>query len=183
MAHARSQHPNAPLNPQGRRRMVALVLDHGWTIEATAERFQVDAKTVRKWRHRFVAEGDAGLFDRSSRPQPQRRLITVAKPVQLRRVAADDIDASLEHDLHEAGAEVARRLVSAVERAIINIARTPRSGSLRFAYELEIPDLRCWPLTRYPYLAPCVERTDRVDVWRVLHSRDIPATLAGTDNG
>jgi transposase InsO family protein len=48
--------------------MVMCVLDDGWTIEATAERFQVDAKTVRKWRDRYVAEGDAGLFDRSSRP-------------------------------------------------------------------------------------------------------------------
>ena len=43
--------------------MVACVLDRGWTIEATAERFQVDAKTVRKWRDRFLAEGD----DRSAR--------------------------------------------------------------------------------------------------------------------
>ena len=77
MAHARSQHPNAPLTPQGRRRMVALVLDGGWTIEATAERFQVDAKTVRKWRDRFLAEGDAGLFDRSvtaaALTEPDRR--------------------------------------------------------------------------------------------------------------
>ena len=48
--------------------MVACVLEDGWTIEATAERFQVDAKTVRKWRDRYLAEGDAGLFDRSSRP-------------------------------------------------------------------------------------------------------------------
>jgi transposase InsO family protein len=48
--------------------MVSCVLDRGWTIEATAERFQVDAKTVRKWRDRFVAEGPAGLSDRSSRP-------------------------------------------------------------------------------------------------------------------
>lgn len=68
MAHARTQHPNAPLTPEGRRRMVACVLEDGWTIEATAERFQVDAKTVRKWRDRYLAEGDAGLFDRSSRP-------------------------------------------------------------------------------------------------------------------
>jgi len=69
MAHARSQHPNAVLTPAGRRRMVGCVLDRGWTIEATAERFQIDAKTVRKWRDRFMAEGDAGLFDRSSRPR------------------------------------------------------------------------------------------------------------------
>jgi transposase-like protein len=66
--HARTQHPNAVLTPKHRRRMVDCVLERGWTIEATAERFQVDAKTVRKWRARFLAEGEAGLGDRSSRP-------------------------------------------------------------------------------------------------------------------
>ena len=81
MSHARSQHPNAPLTPEGRRRMVECVLDRGWSVETTAERFQVDAKTVRKWRDRFVAEGDEGLLDRSSRPHssPNRT------PRQLRR--------------------------------------------------------------------------------------------------
>ena len=68
MAHGRSQHPNAPLTPEGRRRMVECVLVKRWTIEATAERFQVDAKTVRKWRDRFIAEGETGRCDRSSRP-------------------------------------------------------------------------------------------------------------------
>lgn len=68
MAHVRTQHPNAVLTPQGRRRMVACVLEERWTIEAAADRFQLDAKTVRKWRDRFLAEGDAGLLDRSSRP-------------------------------------------------------------------------------------------------------------------
>ena len=34
--------------------MVACVVEQGWTIEVTAERFQVDAKTVRKWRNRFL---------------------------------------------------------------------------------------------------------------------------------
>src|SRR6476619_2096595 len=48
--------------------MVACVVDQHWTIEQTAERFQVDAKTVRKWRDRFVAEVHSGLVDRSSRP-------------------------------------------------------------------------------------------------------------------
>jgi transposase InsO family protein len=68
VAHARQQHPNAVLTPTGRRRMVACVIEQGWSIEATAERFQVDAKTVRKWRDRFIAEGVDGLLDRSSRP-------------------------------------------------------------------------------------------------------------------
>jgi transposase InsO family protein len=48
--------------------MVVCVVESGWTVTATAERFQVDPKTVRKWRDRFLAEGDRGLWDRSSRP-------------------------------------------------------------------------------------------------------------------
>ena len=85
MAHARQQHPNAVLTPTGRRRMVACVIEHGWTIEATAERFQVDAKTVRKWRDRFLAEGVDGLLDRSSRPQ---RSPNQTRPAIQRRVVA-----------------------------------------------------------------------------------------------
>lgn len=88
MVHARTQHPNAPLTPEGRHRMVACVLEGGWTIEATAERFQVDAKTVRKWRDRYLTEGDAGLMDRSSRPHrcPNRTPDDVAaRVVELRR--------------------------------------------------------------------------------------------------
>jgi transposase InsO family protein len=69
VSHARSQHPNARLTPRHRRNMVDCVLEKGWTVEATAERFQVDPKTVRKWRDRFLAEGGAGLADRSSRPR------------------------------------------------------------------------------------------------------------------
>ena len=48
--------------------MVECVLVKGWSIEQTAERFQVDAKTVRKWVDRYETEGEAGLEDRSSRP-------------------------------------------------------------------------------------------------------------------
>jgi transposase InsO family protein len=69
VTHARTQHPNAVLTPTGRRRMVRCVLVRGWTVTATAERFQVDAKTVRKWRARFLEDGEAGLLDRSSRPR------------------------------------------------------------------------------------------------------------------
>ena len=69
MSHARSQHPNATLTPEGRRRMVCCVIDDGWTVTAAAERFQVDAKTVRKWRDRFLVEGESGLQDRSCRPR------------------------------------------------------------------------------------------------------------------
>ncbi|MGZ8785687.1 MAG: helix-turn-helix domain-containing protein, partial [Acidimicrobiia bacterium] len=65
MFYARWQPPNAPLTAEGRGGMVRWVVEYGWTIDATAERFQVDAETVLKWRDRFLA---AGLEDRSSRP-------------------------------------------------------------------------------------------------------------------
>ena len=88
MTHRRSQHSNAVLTPAMRRRMVDCVLERRWTVEATAERFQVDAKTVRKWRDRFLAEGEGGLQDRSSRPKrsPNRTPFTKRRLVlQLRR--------------------------------------------------------------------------------------------------
>jgi transposase InsO family protein len=68
--------------------MVSCLIDQGWTIEATAERFQVDAKTVRKWRNRFLTDGEAGLQDRSSRPyrSPNRTPSAVCRRViRLRR--------------------------------------------------------------------------------------------------
>ena len=97
MPNVRTQHPNASLTPHGRRKMVLLVIDDGWSIEATADKFQVDAKTVRKWRDRYLTEGDAGLFDRSScphtspnqtPPECRRRIIELRKQ---RRWGADHI--------------------------------------------------------------------------------------------
>ena len=114
MTHARTQHPNAPLTPEGRRRMVACVLDLHWTIEQTAERFQVDAKTVRKWRDRFLAEGEDGLHDRSSRPHhsPNRtRPALRHKVLQLRRRHRWGAD----HIAHETG--LAASTVQAILRA------------------------------------------------------------------
>jgi toxin ParE1/3/4 len=103
----------------------------------------------------------------------------VAKPVQLRRLAAADIDAAVDHYRSEGSPDVARRFIDAVERATAHLARNPHNGSLRFSYELDIPDLRCWPISRFPYLIFYVEQGTQIDVWRILHTRrDIPATLA-----
>ena len=88
MAQVRTPHPNAKLTSLGRRAMVDVVVVEGWSVAATAERFQVDPKTVRKWRDRFVAEGPGGLVDRSSRPHrsPGRSSPEVrAEVIRLRR--------------------------------------------------------------------------------------------------
>lgn len=106
----------------------------------------------------------------------------MAKPVRLRRLAADDFETAVEHLLAEASADVTTRFVDAVERALQHVGRHPHNGSLRYAYELDIPELRAWPLTRFPYLVFYVERDSEIDVWRILHTRrDIAATLADND--
>jgi len=48
---------------------VSVILEEGWPVAAAAERFQVSAKTARKWRDRYLDEGADGLADRSSRPR------------------------------------------------------------------------------------------------------------------
>ena len=97
MTYARSQHPEHAAHPGGRRRMVECLVERKWTVTATAERFQVDAKTVRKWRDRFLTEGESGLRDWSSRPRRspnrtprhlRRRVIRLRKK---RRWGADHI--------------------------------------------------------------------------------------------
>lgn len=61
-------HARASLNPQGRLKLVQLVVRDEWTHARAAERFQVARGTVSKWVARYRAEGRSGLLDRSSRP-------------------------------------------------------------------------------------------------------------------
>jgi toxin ParE1/3/4 len=101
-----------------------------------------------------------------------------ARPVRLRGRAAADIDQAVDYYLAEADTVVALRFVDAVERAVGQIGRSPHSGSLRFSYELEIPDLRVRPLAHFPYLVFYVVGDEFVDVWRILHTRrDIPTAM------
>ena len=101
-----------------------------------------------------------------------------AKPIALRRAAAHDIDAAVEHYLREGRAALATRFVAALEEAYRHIRRFPATGALRYAAELGIAGLRFWPLNKFPYLIFYVEREQEVDVLKVMHAqRDIPAWL------
>lgn len=59
-------HANAPLTPEGRRRLAVLIVDEGWTIRRAAERFQVSPTTAAKWARRY-RDGEP-MTDGSSRP-------------------------------------------------------------------------------------------------------------------
>lgn len=104
------------------------------------------------------------------------------KPVLPREQANLDVDDAVAHYLNEATEAVAFGFIDALEHAYAHIGRYPASGSTRYAHELNLPGLRAWPLTRYPYLVFYLEGPDHIDVWRVLHGqRDIPAWMQGAD--
>jgi transposase InsO family protein len=100
MTNAQPQHPNATLTPRQRHKTVLLVINDGWTIETTADRFQ--------------AEGDNGLFDRSSQPKTspnatppecRRRIVELRKQ---RRWGASHIG----HEVGRASSTVQTILIS-----------------------------------------------------------------------
>jgi transposase InsO family protein len=92
-------HQNARTTPHGRRLMIAR-LQSGWSVAEVAAALGVDLKTVRKWRDRHAAEGEAGLLDRSSRPK--------ASPTRLTADAERAIEALRRE--HLSGPAIARRL-------------------------------------------------------------------------
>ena len=106
------------------------------------------------------------------------------KPVVPRELANRDIEEVIAYYLGEAAEQAACGFIDAVERAYAHIGRHPATGSPRYAHELNLPGLRCLPLTKYPHLVFYVERPDHIDVWRVLHAqRDIPVWMRESDGG
>jgi toxin ParE1/3/4 len=105
-----------------------------------------------------------------------------AKPVVPRESATRDVDEAIEHYLNEGTDAAALGFIDALEQAYAHIGRYPATGSPRYAQELNLPGLRCWPLKRYPHLVFYLERSDYIDVWRVLHGqRDIPTWMREPD--
>jgi transposase InsO family protein len=60
-------HGNAPMTPRGRMIMIERIAA-GRPVAHVAAEMGVSRKTADKWWRRWLAEGDAGLEDRSSRP-------------------------------------------------------------------------------------------------------------------
>ena len=100
-----------------------------------------------------------------------------ARRVVLRETAEQDIDAAVDHYLAEAGSDIASQFIDTLEVSVRHISLHPLSGSSRYETELDIPDLRTWPVKKFPYLVFYVVHA-QIDVWRVLHGqRDIPEWL------
>lgn len=105
-----------------------------------------------------------------------------AKPAVLRPAAVVDVEDATAYYVQEGGTALATRWVGALESALRHIGSHPATGSPRYAAMLDLPGLRFWAVTRFPYLIFYLECDDHLDVWRVLHGlRDIPAWLAQQD--
>jgi toxin ParE1/3/4 len=104
------------------------------------------------------------------------------RQAHLRARAASDIDETIAYLQGQAGAAVALDFIDALEGGINRITRSPNTGSLRFAYELGIPELWAWGQRRFPYVIFYVPLGNRIDIWRVLHTRrDFPGTFVVDD--
>ena len=74
-----NSHKNARLAVYGRLLIVRRVLTEGLRVREVAQAAGVSPRTVYKWINRYLEEGEAGLQDRSSRPQQSPR----ATPTQI----------------------------------------------------------------------------------------------------
>jgi len=104
------------------------------------------------------------------------------KPVIARERAEQDVEEAIDYYLSEDAPEAALGFIDALEQAYRHIGGHPDTGSSRYAGELNLPGLRFWRLKKYPHLVFYVERSNHIDVWRVLHGmRDIPSWMQDPD--
>jgi transposase InsO family protein len=129
-------HGNAPFGPKGRATMVRRVTEEDWSLTEAAAAAGVSERTAGKWVKRYLAEGEAGLWDRSSAPHsvpgrtPEDRVEAIAA---LRRVRMT-------------GAEIAKCLGMALSTVSAVLTRTGLGKLSR----LEPPE----PPNRYERKAP-----------------------------
>ena len=64
-----NNHKNARLTYQARRILVSRIIHEGLPVREAAKSQGVSSRTAYKWLKRYREEGEAGLFDRSSRPR------------------------------------------------------------------------------------------------------------------
>jgi len=129
-------HKNARLTLARRVEMVKDMVDHGLRPAQAALLHGVSAPTASKWLGRYLAQGEAGLHDRSSRPHSSPRCIVPAKAlaiVELRR----------------------RRLTQARIAASLGVSMSTVSRVLTRAGLSKLRDLEpCEPVMRYEHEAP-----------------------------
>jgi len=129
-------HKNARLTFVRRMELVNDVLQGGLTQAAAARLHRVSVPTVRKWVSRFVAEGQAGLGDRSSRPK--------RSPWSIAQTTADQIVEGRRRYLTQARIAASTQVSKSTVGRVLRRAGLSRLSDLQPAeppqrYEHELP--------------------------------------------
>jgi transposase InsO family protein len=127
-------HKNARLTLKRRIDLVRSIVDRKASLTVAALESGVSVHTARKWLARFLAEGEAGLRDRSSRPNRSPRTIAPEKAmaiVELRRRSLTQarIAAALSVSKSTVGRVLARAGLSRLSDLL------PREAVVRYEHE------------------------------------------------
>jgi len=102
------------------------------------------------------------------------------KPAKLRRSAEQDLIEAARYYAQEGGLALGERMFDAALAALKPIHRTQAMGSPRLGRLCEVPGLRSWRVGDFPYQWFYFERSDHLDVVRLLGDRqDILEILGG----
>ena len=88
-------HGNAALSLRKRELLARRVVEGGWSLTKAAEAAEVSEPTARKWVARYLADGEAGLLDRSSAANhvhnrtPEDRIAVICALRRLRMTGAE----------------------------------------------------------------------------------------------
>jgi toxin ParE1/3/4 len=101
------------------------------------------------------------------------------KTPRLRPQAERDLVITAQFYGQEGGEALARRFFDAAIAALTVVAERPAIGSPRLGQLCDIPGLRSWAIKDFPTVWLYIERSEHLDVVRLLDKRqDIAATLA-----
>ena len=103
------------------------------------------------------------------------------KPAVLRPRALRDQQGETRYYRKEAGARVAVKLVKVTNAALDQIELDPGIGSPAIGKLLGIAGLRTWRVGKFPLLWFYFERTDHLDVVRLLGERQNVAAILGAE--
>jgi toxin ParE1/3/4 len=92
-------------------------------------------------------------------------------PVIPRERAHQDLEDILNYYDCQAGVVIASDFIREFSLAQTQVSKYPKIGSTRLCEKLNLTNLRVWSLRKYPHQIFYRVETDRVDVWRILHSR------------
>ena len=105
------------------------------------------------------------------------------KPALLRPQALRDQQDEVRHYRKEGGPRVATKVVKATNAALDQIELDPRIGSPVVGKRLGIPGLRVWQVAKFPLLWFYFERSEHLDVIRLLGERQDIAAILGAEFG